>query len=138
MPVRPSRLWNGVAIVMGLFVGFAGIAHFANPDFFNDIVPPWLPPGRAFWTYASGVAEIIIAVLLLRGQWRRTGARAAIVLFVLVYPANLYMTWDWRDRPLGEQLVSWARLPFQFVFVWLAWRIMRECTERMRVPGDVS
>jgi uncharacterized membrane protein len=47
------------------------------------------------------------------------------VLFIAVYPANLYMAWDWRDRPLGERVVSWVRLPLQFVFVWVAWQIAR-------------
>jgi uncharacterized membrane protein len=48
---------------------------------------------------------------------------------VAVYPANLYMTWDWRDRPAGERAVSWVRLPLQFVLFALArmasgpWRI---------------
>lgn len=133
-----SRFWDGVAVAMGLFIGFAGVAHFANPGFFNDIVPPWLPPGKSFWTYVSGVAEIIIAVMLLSSRSRRAGALAAIWLFVLVYPANLYMTWDWRDRPFGEQLVSWGRLPFQFVFIWLAWRIVRNRSHGVRMPGDVS
>jgi uncharacterized membrane protein len=35
------------------------------------------------------------------------------------------MAWDWRDRPLGERVVSWVRLPLQFVFVWVAWQIAR-------------
>ena len=47
-------------------------------------------------------------------------AVALFALLVVVYPANLYMTWDWRDRPAGEQVVSWARLPLQFVLFALA------------------
>lgn len=134
----PARAWHRVALAMGAFIGFAGVSHFTNPDFFNDIVPPWLPPGESFWTYLSGVAEIVIAVLLLRRPTRRTGALAAIWLFVLVYPANLYMAWDWRDRPFSEQLVSYGRLPFQFVFIWLAWRVVRATDETPLVPGDVD
>ena len=86
-----QSLWNKVAVVVGLFVGFAGIMHFAGPEFFNDIVPPWLPPSQSFWTYVSGVAEIVIAVLILRPATRRLGALAAVWLFVGVYPANIYM-----------------------------------------------
>jgi len=135
-----TTLWNRVAIVMGLFVGFAGVMHFASPDFFNDIVPPWLPPSEAFWTYLSGVAEIIIAILLLRSSSRRTGAIAAIWLYIAVYPANLYMAWDWRDQPFSDQVVSYGRLPFQFLFIWLAWKIAQanDDAERPVVPGDVS
>lgn len=136
-----ERKWEDVAaIVMGAFVLFAGVSHFTNPDFFNEIVPPWLPPSEAFWTYLSGVAEIVIALMILRRDTRRAGAISAAWLFVAVYPANLYMAWDWRDRPWTEQLVSWGRLPFQFLFVWVAIRVARRESERdaPTVPGDVS
>lgn len=122
----PTPRWiSRAAIGMGSFVTLAGIAHFTNPKFFDDIVPPWLPPSERFWTHASGVAELIIGPSLLWRPSRRKAALAAIALFVAVYPANLYMAWDWRDRPWREQIVAYVRLPFQFVFVWLAWRIHR-------------
>lgn len=134
-----SPTWESRAsLVLGAFLLFAGITHFTNPDFFNEIVPPWLPPNEAFWTYVSGVAEIIIAVLIFRPSTRRIGALAAVWLFVAVYPANLYMVWDWRDRSVAEQIVSYVRLPFQFFFIWVAVRIASaSVTDRPHVPGDV-
>lgn len=135
------RKWEDVAaIVMGAFVLFAGVNHFTNPDFFNDLVPPWLPPSKSFWTYASGVAEIVIGVMVLRRTTRRVGGIAAAWLFVAVYPGNLYMAWDWRDRPFSEQLVSWGRLPFQFLFIWVAVRVARRELARTAppIPGDVT
>lgn len=123
---------------MGVFVLFAGVMHFASPGFFNEIVPPWLPPSESFWTYASGLGEIVIGVMLLRPSTRRRGALAAVWLFVLVYPANLYMTWDWRDRPVGDQIVSWVRLPFQFVFIWVALRVASASDDRPAMPGESS
>ena len=135
-----TQLWNRIAVMMGLFIGFAGVMHFASPDFFNDIVPPWLPPSESFWTYLSGVAEIAIALLLLRPSSRRAGAIAAIWLYIAVYPANLYMTWDWRDKPFSDQVVSFGRLPFQFLFIWIAWKIAQatDDADRPVAPGDVS
>lgn len=128
--------WNRIGAVMGLFVLFAGIMHFASPGFFNEIVPPWLPPSESFWTYASGLAEIVIGLMLLRPLTRRRGALAAVWLYVLVYPANIYMTWDWRDRPVGDQVVSWVRLPFQFVFIWIALRVASASDDRPAMPGE--
>jgi uncharacterized membrane protein len=135
-----TQLWNRIAVIMGLFVGFAGVMHFVSPDFFNDIVPPWLPPSEAFWTYISGIAELVIAYLLLRPSTRRAGAIAAVWLYVAVYPANLYMAWDWRDQPFSDQVVSYGRLPFQFLFIWLAWKIAQaqQESDRPMAPGDVS
>jgi uncharacterized membrane protein len=118
-----SKRWDRVGIVMGVFVLLAGVQHFVNPTFFDDIVPPWLPPGERFWTYVSGVAELVIGAMLLIPRYRRHGALAAIALFIAVYPANIYMVWDWRDRELSERLVSYGRLPLQFVIIWLAWKV---------------
>lgn len=120
---QTSKRWDRVGVVMGVLVFLAGVQHFANPDFFNDIVPPWLPPSESFWTYLSGVAELVIGAMLISPHFRREGALAAIGLFVTVYPANIYMVWDWRDRELSERLVSYGRLPLQFVIVWLAWKV---------------
>ena len=135
-----TSFWNRIAIVMGVFMLSAGVMHFANPDFFNDIVPPWLPPSESFWTYISGVAEIVIALMLFNPATRRRGAYWAVALFIAVYPANLYMTWDWRDRTASEQFISWVRLPFQFLFIWAALQIAQANpdTSRPVMPGDVE
>lgn len=134
--MNPNRL----ATVLALFLGFAGITHFTNPSFFNDIVPAWLPPSREFWTYLSGIAELITAALLLRPSTRRTGAIAAVWLFIAVYPANIYMVWDWRNEVASQQFISWARLPFQFLFIWAAWSIVQSLSsdDRPTMPGDVA
>ena len=123
--VAYSPVWGPIAIALGVFMTVAGVMHFVNPSFFDAIVPPWLGPSERFWTYASGAAELIVGPLLIIRRTRRIGALAAIVVLIAVYPANLYMVWDWRDRSFGERTVSWARLPFQFVFIWLAWMVAR-------------
>ena len=109
-----------LAVMLGAGIFAAGVMHFVSPSFFDAIVPPWLPPSERFWTLLSGVAELVVGVMLFVPRWRRRGAIALIVLLVAVYPANLYMTWDWRDRSAGEQVVSWVRLPLQFVLIGLA------------------
>ena len=130
---------NRLAKVLALLLGFAGIMRFVSPSFFNDIVPPWLPPSRIFWTYISGVAEIATAALLLRQSTRRTGAIAAVWLFIAVYPANIYMVWDWRNEAASQQFISWARLPFQFLFIWVALKIAQANpdTDKPKAPGDI-
>ncbi len=113
---------------MGVSITIAGVMHFVSPMLFDDIVPPWLPPSERFWTYVSGVAELVVGPMLLVERTRRRAAYAAVGLLVFVYPANLYMAWDWRDRPAGEQLIAYARLPFQFLFIWLAWQVAKRST----------
>ncbi len=125
----------GLAIGLGIGITAAGIAHFINPSFFDEIVPPWLPPSPRFWTLASGVAELVVGAMLFVPRWRRRGAIALAVLLVSVYPANLYMTWDWRNRTASEQVVSWVRLPLQFVMIALAYRASGPWRRRITMPA---
>ena len=126
-----------LAVLLGLFFTIAGVAHFLSPGFFDAIVPPWLPPGERFWTYASGIAELVVGPMLLSRRFRHGGALAAIVLLIAVYPANLYMTWDYRDHSVGEQVISWVRLPFQFLFIWLAWRVATRTRPASQWPSHL-
>jgi uncharacterized membrane protein len=77
--------------------------------------------------------------LLLRPSTRRIGALATIWLLIGVYPANLYMAWDWRNEPLSDQFVSYGRLPFQFLFIWVAWKIAQANADgdKPKAPGDI-
>jgi uncharacterized membrane protein len=127
-----------IAVVMGVAVTIAGATHFIAPAFFDEIVPPWLPPGPRFWTYTSGIAELIIGPALIWPRTRRRAGLAAAVLFVAVYPANIYMAWDWRDRGASDRIVSWVRLPLQFVFIWLAIRIYRTDVVPLSQPHDTT
>ena len=124
-----------LALALGVGITAAGITHFTNPGFFDDIVPPWLPPSRRFWTLISGVAELIVGIMLFVPRWRRRGAIALVALLVAVYPANLYMTWDWRDRSASEQVISWLRLPLQFVLIAAAHRASGPWHRRPPLPA---
>lgn len=110
---RTEKLLAGFLLV-------AGIAHFLNPGFFDEIVPPWVPGSERAATYASGVAEIAVALGIIVSRTRRIALWSAALLFVAVYPANLYMAWEWRDRDLAERLVAYGRLPLQIPMVWVA------------------
>ncbi|CAB4648179.1 MAG: DoxX family membrane protein [Actinobacteria bacterium] len=133
METSPST--NASARIMATFLIVAGVAHFANPTFFDDIVPPWLPPSERFWTYASGVAELAVGIGLLSQRTRSRAAWAAFLLFLAVYPANLYMAWDWRDKAVTDQLVAFGRLPLQFVMFW--WAIKLAKASALPVASDV-
>lgn len=112
--------------VLATFLGVAGVAHFATPDSFNALIPDFLPGSASFYTYVSGLAEIVIAIGLFNPATRRRAAWGAVALFIAVYPGNLYMAYDWRDKELAQQLVAYGRLPFQIPLVWWAVTIARK------------
>jgi uncharacterized membrane protein len=106
--------------LLAFFLLGAGIMHFVNPKFFDAIVPPALPGSERLATYLSGVAEVAVGIGIIVQRTRRVALWGAAVLFVAVYPANLYMAWDWRDRELSERLVAYVRLPLQIPLIWYA------------------
>ena len=111
----------------------AGIAHFIAPKSLDEIVPAFLPGGPRLWTYLSGAAEIAIGLALLAPLSMKIGtvsirflaAYAALFLFIAVYPANIKMAIDWRDRPMPYPLIAFARLPLQFGLFYWAWSIIK-------------
>jgi uncharacterized membrane protein len=114
--------------LLAAFLLGAGIVHFLNPGFFDAIVPPWVPGSERAATYLSGVAEILVGAGIIATRTRRVALWSAAVLFVTVYPANLYMAWDWRDRELSDRLVAYGRLPLQIPMVWWAIASARRCS----------
>ena len=124
---------NSVGRVLGIFLVAAGIGHFFFPKPLDAIVPSFLPGDARFYTYASGVAEIIIGLALLAPLSMKIGstpirliaAYAALALFIAVYPANIKMAIDWSSRPLAEAWMAYARLPLQFGLFYWAWSIIK-------------
>jgi uncharacterized membrane protein len=118
---NPSRAYRLAAGLLGI-----GTLHFVVPKPFDTIVPAELPGSARFYTYASGVAEIGVAGLLLAPKTRRLGALAAVALFVSVFPANVNMVRLWKDKPLPMRLGAIARLPLQVPMILEARKIYRE------------
>ncbi len=104
-----------------------GLAHFVNPEPFIRIVPPFLPV-PALLVMVSGVFEILGGFGVLLPIARRFSAYGLIALYVAVFPANIYMAVANvqlnPDHPMPGW-IGWVRLPFQFLFIWVAWRISR-------------
>jgi uncharacterized membrane protein len=102
----------------------SGIGHFAAPARFDSVVPAELPGDARFYTYTSGVVEVVIGALLLLRRTRRFGGLAALAFFVLISPAiingvRLSRGKGWR------LLVAIARLPLQISMITQAWKISR-------------
>lgn len=115
---EPGRSrWALAALLAG-----AGVLHFVQPRFFDDLVPDALPGSSRWWTYASGVAELVAAGLLVDRRTARTGAWAAFVVLLGVYPANIA---DVVEHPPTDArgLASLIRLPLQIPLLVWAWRL---------------
>lgn len=108
----------------GLYM-LAGINHFVNPDFYQKIMPPWLP-----WhfelIYISGAAEIILGLLLFFPQTRRAAAWGIIALLIAVFPANIQMMVNYYQAQNPYLWVAVLRLPLQLLLIWWAYKVARK------------
>ncbi len=109
-----GRGWSArtiARVVAAAFYVAAGILHFARPDAYVRIVPPFIPAPLAM-VYVTGLAEIAGGIGLLIPALRRAAAWGLVALLISVFPANVYMA---LTQP---GLLLWARLPLQIVLIW--------------------
>jgi uncharacterized membrane protein len=117
-PRRPAA----PLVLAAVFLG-SGIAHFVRPQFFEAIMPRLFPvrSHRAL-IYASGVAELVCAVGLVRQT--RWASAASTALLLAVFPANVQMALDaGSGRHPGatdRAAAAWGRLPLQVPMLWAA------------------
>lgn len=125
LPETPADSAQAAACRLGALLLGAGATHFLLPTPYDAIVPAELPGSARFYTYASGVAEVATAALLLAPRTRRTGGLAAAVLFISVFPANVNMVRLWWDKPWPMRIVAIARLPLQVPMITQALKVRR-------------
>ncbi|MFJ8111752.1 hypothetical protein [Streptomyces sp. NPDC096132] len=111
-----SRSGRSPLLLAGLLAG-VGVAHFAVPRQFDAIIPRALPGPPRAWTYGSGVAELVLAAGVALPRTRKAAALASAAFFVGVFPANVKMALDWRDRPTPLKAAAFGRLPLQVPLV---------------------
>ena len=116
-----------------LFVA-AGLNHFRNPGFYVGIMPPYLP-WHLELVYISGVAEIVLGVMLLVPRWTVTAAWGLIALLIAVFPANLHMTMHPELYPSISLTALWVRLPIQGLLIaWAYWYTRRQVRTGSAAP----
>jgi uncharacterized membrane protein len=100
------------------FIG-AGLNHFANPDFYMGIMPPYLPWPSALHLTA-GFFEFVFGVMLLIPRFQKWAAWGLVALLLAVYPANIHMAAH-HELYKYPMIFHWIRLPLQFVMIAWAW-----------------
>ena len=104
------------------FVG-AGLNHFLNPQFYDAIVPSFIPYPR-FVHQFTGILEILIPLFLLT-KYRKEAAIMMIILLVIIYGANLFV-WV-NNLPYGRNYWSnqqhFLRFLLQLFYIGIAYII---------------
>jgi uncharacterized membrane protein len=85
-----SRLKIASKFILAFFMIGAGVMHFARPDFYLKIMPPYLPAHYEL-VLLSGVCEVVLGILLLVPKVSKLAAWGIIALLIAVFPANIHI-----------------------------------------------
>lgn len=110
--------------VLGLAALFvlSGAVHLARPEFYEPIMPRFVPAPREV-IFVSGVAELACAAGLLNPQTRSAAGWASVALLLGVYPANIKMAIDsTRTRSTRFKAIAFGRLPLQLPMIRAGYR----------------
>lgn len=111
-----------IYVYVVFFIG-AGVNHFLNPQFYDAIVPQFIPFPRLVHQI-TGVLEIIIPLFLLT-RFRKEAALIMIIFLILIYGANLYV-WV-NNLPYGRTYFSnqqhFIRLLLQILYIYITYVI---------------
>lgn len=110
---------------MAILYVAAGLNHFWHPDFYLQIMPPWLP-SHHFLVAISGVFEVSFGLLLLFSPTRRIAAWGIILLLVAIFPANVQMMINYWNASNPDLWISILRLPLQLLLIWWAYTYTKE------------
>ena len=122
-------------ILLGLFFIIGGAAHFASPDPYIKMMPPYIPFHLAM-VYLSGVVEIAGGVLVLIPATQRIGGWVLMLTLLAIFPANVHMAINGvQPFPFEiSQAGAWGRLPVQGLFwAWVWWTCLAKSA-----PSDSS
>jgi uncharacterized membrane protein len=119
------------AIIAGIIFIIAGINHFIIPNFYMEIMPPYLPYPLML-IYLSGVAEVICGILLIISKTRKIGAWLTIALLIAIFPANIQMSIDELNNAGVLFYASILRLPLQFLLIYWVYRFTKEIKSKSK------
>ena len=118
--IRTTSQW-----LLALFMVGAGTMHFINPDFYLNIMPPYLPLHLEL-VYLSGVFEIALGAMLLVKRLAPLASWGLILLLIAIFPANIY-AYQHQDLIPASSLLHLLRLPLQAVLIlWAYWYTRRD------------
>jgi uncharacterized membrane protein len=83
-------LRNILLVVLILFYLFAGTNHFINPSFYLPIIPPYFFNWANEINILSGVAEIMLALLLIPKSTRLKAGVGIILMLLAFIPSHIY------------------------------------------------
>jgi uncharacterized membrane protein len=122
---NPKPVINFFRIVYGLLFIGSGVSHFVMPDFYESIVPEFVPQGRLL-VIVTGIVEILLGAFFAYKWTSRYAAWCLIVYLIAMFPVNVLMALHPERFPQFAPLGLWLRLPLQTLLITLAYFLSRD------------
>lgn len=106
-----------------IFFIVAGANHFINPQFYDAIVPEFIPFPRLVHQF-TGLLEIVVPLFLLT-RFRKEAALIMIIFLILIYGANLYV-WIYNllyGRTYFTNQQHFLRFLLQLIYIYVTYVI---------------
>ncbi len=124
-----NKFWQILKVLLALFIIYAGVQHFLNPDFFMKVIPPFLMEMGLPIVYISGAIEIVIGILMLLPKYEVIGTYSFFLLMIAFLPLHIGDVFD--DTPFtGTRNASYIRLVIQFVLIGVLWKLRNVLKEK--------
>jgi uncharacterized membrane protein len=111
---------------LGAFYTLAGILHFIMPEFYQPLMPDYIPVPELMNVFA-GLTEILLGLWILSGRLPRLSAMFGTLMLLAFIPAHIHFI-DIGGCLPGElglcvpMWVAWARLiiihPILILWLW--------------------
>ena len=106
--------------IMAVLYILAGINHFIKPKIYLRIMPNYLPHHKRL-VYLSGVAEIILGIMLCIPLLKNIAIILIILMLMVFLSVHFYMI---SDKKASSGLPKWVlvlRIPIQFILMYWAY-----------------
>ncbi|MCH2043587.1 MAG: hypothetical protein MK212_05555 [Saprospiraceae bacterium] len=115
---------NGVAIIFGILMIIAGVMHVINPEFYDKIIPSFIPNilAHAF----ALITEVLIGIALLVPNTNRKGGIGFMLLMLFFMPLHIWELFKEEGTSLvGSTDAAIVRIVIQVVLIGIGWWIWR-------------
>ncbi len=110
--------------IQAAFYIYAGANHFINPEFYYDLIPPYLGD-LVLINSLSGIVEVLFGIGLLIEKTRKLSAYGIILMLIAFIPSHVYFIQIGSCIENGlcvPQWIGWIRLilihPMLILWAW--------------------
>jgi len=107
--------------LMAVIYILAGINHFRNPKLYERIMPPYIPAHKNMVVF-SGLAEMILGMMLLIPENQHIAAWGIILMLIVFFTVHIHMLQDERASMKLPRWVLILRIPLQFGLIFWAYQ----------------